>query len=62
MVTWPTSESTVVGNTLDVTIGKVLDLLKAVGVDKALVVVGVVTSTGSADFSASFDGKSEKVD
>jgi hypothetical protein len=60
-VTWPTSESTIVGKALDA-IGKVFDVLKVVGVDKALAVVGVGTSVGSAGFSGSFDSKSEKVD
>ncbi len=54
MVTWPTSELTIVGKALDA-IGKVFDVLKAVGIDKALAVVGVVTSTGPAGFSGSFD-------
>ena len=37
-------------------------MLNVVGVDRALdTVIGVVTVTGSAGVSASFDGKSDKV-
>jgi hypothetical protein len=61
MVTWTTSESTTVDKMPDA-IGKAIDLLNVVGVDRALdTVVGVVTITGSASVSASFDGKSDKV-
>ena len=61
-MTWPTSESTIVGKAPDA-IGKAFDGSKVVGVDRALdTVVAVVSITGSAGVSASFNRKSDKVE